>query len=344
MRTTDDLCSGLAYRQGVEFYARQAEAYARARNAAARLVGADSEDVALTQSTTHGMSLGAYSINWQPGDEVISTTTEHPGCLVPLHALRERFGVGLKLVQPPVTAEKIVEEITERTRLIALSHIDWTTGEVLPLEEICAAARERGILTLVDGAQSAGNIPVDAPATGADMYAFTGHKWVLGPEGMGAFFVRPDCRTYSPSLGFASLANPADFDPEGGYELHAGARRFEASTMSPAVADGFAAAAEAVSERGEQGYAEIRRRAEFLMNLLEEDPRITLRTPRPATNGLVSFEIEGVPAKEAAERLLEKRFVVRFIPEPNHYVRVSVHLFNAEAELEALAKAVERLE
>lgn len=343
MRATDDLCAGPAYLQGVGFYARQAEAYARAREAAARLVGAVPEDMALTQSTTQGMSLGTYSMNWEPGDEVISTTTEHPGCLVPLHALRERFGVEVKLVSPSVTAEKIEEAMTDRTRLVALSHVDWTTGEILPLEEICAAARERGILTLVDGAQSVGNIPVDAPATGADMYAFTGHKWVLGPEGMGALFVRPDCRTYSPNLGFASLANPADFDPEGGYELHAGARRFEASTMSPAVAGGFAAAAEAVSERGEEGYAEIRRHADLLMDLLSETPRITLRTPRPARNGLVSFEIEGVSAKEAAERLLEQRFVVRFIPEPNHYVRASVHLFNTEDELQALAEEIRRL-
>ena len=340
MRATDDLCSGPAYLQGVGFYARQAEAYSRAREAAARIVGATPEDVALTQSTTQGMSLGTYSINWEPGDEVISTTTEHPGCLVPLHALRERFGVELKLVSPPVTAEKVVEAMTSRTKLIALSHVDWTTGEVLPLEEICATARERGVLTLVDGAQSVGGMPVDAPGTGADMYAFTGHKWVLGPEGMGAFFVRPDCRTHSPNLGFASLANPADFDPEGGYELHEGARRFEASTMSPAVAGGFAEAAEAMGERGEEGYAEIHRRANHLMGLLSENPRVTLRTPRPAQTGLVSFEIEGVPAKEAAERLLEKRLVVRFLPEPNHYVRASVHLFNTEEELASLVEVI----
>ena len=213
----------------------------------------------------------------------------------------------------------------------------------MPLEEICAAARERGVLTLVDGAQSVGNMSVDAPATGADMYAFTGHKWVLGPEGMGALFVRPDCRTHSPNLGFASLASPADFDPEGNYELHEGARRFEASTMSPAVAGGFAEAAEAVVERGEEGYAEIHRRAEYLMGLLSENPRITLRTPRPAQTGLVSFEVEGVPARKAAERLLEERLVVRFLPGPNHYIRASIHLFNTEEEIDALTRALSGL-
>ena len=329
--------------QGAEFYARQGEAYSRARGAAARLIGAAPGDVALTQNTTHGMNLSVNSLNWKPGDEVISTTTEHPGCLAPLHVLRDRFGVKLTLVSPPVTAEKIKEVLTPRTRLVALSHVDWTTGEVLPLEEICAAAREHRALTLVDGAQSVGNIPVNVPETGADMYAFTGHKWLLGPEGVGALYVHPGCQVHSPNIGFLALANPADFDANGDYELHSGAQRFEASTMSPALAGGFAQALEATVGRGDAGLEEIHRRAELLMDLLSENPRITLRTPRPAQTGLVSFEVEGVPAKEAAERLLEQRFVVRFVPEPNHYIRASVHLFNTEEELETLARAVDSL-
>jgi L-cysteine/cystine lyase len=343
MREADDLCSGPAYLEGVALFARQAEAASQAREAAARFIGAGPEDVALTQNTTHGINLGVGSINWERGDEVVSVATEHPGCLAPLHALRNRFGVGLKLLEPPVTVEQVAEAIMEKTRLVALSHVDWTTGEVLPLEEICALARARGALTLVDGAQSVGNIPVNAPATGADMYAFTGHKWLLGPEGMGGLYVRPDCRVYSPNLGYASLTDPKSFGAEGNYELHPGARRFEASTTSPALAAGFAAALEAAHERGEEGLQGIRRRADLLMDRLSELPRVTLRTPRPARTGLVSFEVEGVSAKEAAERLLEKRFVVRYIPEPNHYVRVSVHLFNPEEELEALTTAVAEL-
>ena len=289
------------------------------------------------------MNLGVNALNWKPDDEVISTTTEHPGCLAPLHALQHRFGVKLKLIPPPVTPEKVKEALTSETRLIALSHVDWTTGEILPLQEICAVAHEHGALTLVDGAQSAGNITVNAPDTGADMYAFTGHKWLLGPEGVGALYVRPDCRVYSSNLGYLSIADPKSFDIKGDYELHPGARRFESSTMSPALAGGFAQAVGSANERGEAGLREIHRRAELLMDLLSENPRITLRTPRPARTGLVSFEVEGIPAKEAAEKLLGQHFVVRFIPEPNHYVRASVHLFNTEEELEALAQAVNGL-
>ena len=100
------------------------------------------------------------------------------------------------------------------------------------------------------------------------------------------------------------------------------------------------AAARLVATEAE-GFTAIRRRANLLAGLLEGLPRVTLRSPRPARSGLVSFEVEGVAAKEAAERLLAKKFVVRFIPEPYPYVRASTHLFNTEEELEA--KAVSRL-
>ena len=345
MREVDDLCSGPAYLEGAAFYAHQNEAYARAREAVARLVNADPADIALTQNTTHGMNLGTFALDWREGDEVVTSHSEHPGTLVPLHALQRRHGVRLKLIEPPITPEKVEGATTARTRLITLSHVDWTTGEVLPLEEICALARDRGALTLVDGAQSVGNVPVDVPATGADMYAFTSHKWVLGPEGTGGFYVRPDLEVWSTSLGYNSLSDPTEFRAEGGYwgYVYEGARRFEASTMSPALAAGFARAASAVYERGAEGFAEIRRRAELLAGLLERLPRITLRSPHPAQSGLVSFEIEGVAAKKAAEKLLAEKLVVRFILEPYPYVRASTHLFNTEEELEALAEAVSKL-
>jgi len=225
VREADDLCSGPAYLEGVGLFVRQAASNAGAREAAARLVGAGPDDVALTQNTTHGMNLGVAAMDWREGDEVVSTATEHPGCLAPLHNLKRRFGVAVNLVSPPVTPEKIQAALTPRTRLVALSHVDWTSGEVLPLQEICTLARESEVLTLVDGAQSVGNVPVDLPASGVDMYAFTGHKWVLGPEGIGAFYVRPGLPVHSPNVGYLSLPSPADFDAGGDYGLRPDARR-----------------------------------------------------------------------------------------------------------------------
>ena len=348
MRKLDDLCSGPAYLEGVRLYAHQRDAYARAREAAATLLNTTPDNLALTMSSTHGMNLGTFSIDWREGDEIISARSEHPGCLVPLHAAAKRYGGSVKLLEPPITPEGLTAAMTPKTRLVALSHVDWTTGEELPLAGICALARERGVLTLIDGAQGAGNVPVDAEALGADMYAFTGHKWVLGPEGMGALYVRPGLSEeglHSTNIGFMSLTDPTAFDAEGGYwdKLHEGARRFESSTMSPALAAGFAAAAGAVTERGAEGFREIRRRADLLMDLLSEQPRVTIRSPRPAHSGLVAFEVDGVASKDAAEGLLQQEFVARYIPEPYPYVRASTHLFNTEEELEAFAVAVSRL-
>ena len=342
-RKAENLCSGPAYLEGVGLFYRQAEYVAQAREAAALLIGAGPDEVALTQNTTHGMNLGVTSINWREDDEAISVTTEHPGCLAPLHNLKRRYGVGVSLVEPPVTPEKIDALLTPKTRLVALSHVDWTNGKVLPLQEICALASERGVPILVDGAQSVGNIEVDVPATGADMYAFTGHKWVLGPEGMGAFYVRPGLPVYSPNVGFMSIPSPADYDANGDYELRPDARRFEASTMSPALAAGFAAAASAVYERGSAGVGEIRRKADHLANLLSELPRVTLGSPRPAQSGLVSFEIKGVEPGEVIDRLLEQKFILRYVPGPSTYIRASTHLFNTEEELGALAEAIRKL-
>ena len=140
-----------------------------------------------------------------------------------------------------------------------------------------------------------------------------------------------------------SLNDPTDFDIEGGYTLRSDARRFEASTMSPALAGGLAAAADAVYERGGAWFEEIRHRADALIDLLSGQPRVTIRSPRPARSGLVSFEVEGVAAEDAVERLLERGFILRYLPEPNSYIRASTHLFNTDEELEALAKAVRTL-
>ncbi|WP_047866243.1 aminotransferase class V-fold PLP-dependent enzyme [Rubrobacter aplysinae] len=341
-RATDELCLGEAYLQGAAFFARQGEANDRARGAAARLVNADPGDLALTQNTTHGMNLGIFSIDWREGDEAISVSSEHPGCIAPLHEVEARFGAKLKLVDPPVTPEKIRAAMTPRTRMVALSHVDWTTGEELPLAEIAGIVREGGALTLVDGAQSVGNISVDIPATGTDLYAFTGHKWLLGPEGMGTLYVRPGSPVRSPNVGGASLAD--GFDYEGSYSQHPGARRFEASTTSPALAGGFAQAAEDAIRRGDAGPDGIRSRAELLMDMLDELPGVEIVSPRPVHSGLVSFTVSGVGSKEVADRLLEERLVVRFIPEPHPYVRASTHLFNTGEELEALTEAVGRLQ
>src|SRR6478672_3485524 len=151
---------------------------ARARAAAARALGAGENEVALTSSTSQGIGLVCAGLDWSGGGEVITTTEEHPGLLGPLDELSKRYGVTVRAVP--------AHELT-----VAIGHVLWTTGLILPLPEIAAAAHAAGASLLVDGAQSGGAIPLDMHATGADFYAASGQKWLLGPQGTGALWVHP---------------------------------------------------------------------------------------------------------------------------------------------------------
>ena len=152
------------------------------RERLAALIGAESDEVALTDSTTHGVNTVVWGLPWQSGDEVVTTDVEHPGILVPLHHLARRFGIGLRIVPPAA----VRGAISERTRPVALSHVSFSTGAVLPVMEVVAS----GVPVLVDGAQAVGAVPVDVHALGVDFYAFSGQKWLCGPEGTGGLYVR----------------------------------------------------------------------------------------------------------------------------------------------------------
>ena len=159
-------------------FTRLVEAREELRGEIAALVGVSADKVALTASTTDGCNIALAGLDLREGDEVITTTDEHFGLIGPLHT----SGARVVVVEPE--PERIIEAVTPRTRLIALSHVLWTTGAVLPVHELKAAT---GLPILVDGAQSVGVFPVDA--SGLDYYTISGQKWLCGPEGTGALVV-----------------------------------------------------------------------------------------------------------------------------------------------------------
>ena len=240
------------------------------------------------------MNLGVGSINWREGDEVVSVRQS-----ARLQSAPQPEGPIRGEGQPerPVTPEKIEASLTPHTRMIALSHVDWTNGEVLPLGEICAAAREREVLTLIDGAQSVGNIPVDVPASGADMYAWATNG--SRPRRDRRILRQVGPALDSPNVGIMSLPAPTDFDARGDYVLRSDARRFEASTMSPALAGGFCSRSRCrvgSRQRAIPGDPTARRPIDGPPLGTRRD--VTIRSPRPAQSGLVHFE---VPKAQAAE-------------------------------------------
>ena len=195
-------------RAHIDYWHETLQRMAEARAAVAAVLTADAADIAITHSATDGMNIAAWSIDWHAGDRAITTSLEHPGGIGALYNLRDRFGVELAFIDvgPTRSEAEIIDAfdaaIDERTRLVAVSHVLWATGRVLPVAAIAELAHARGAVLAIDGAQAAGAIPVDIAALGADLYAISAQKWLLGPEGMGALAVAPRARDrLAPSWG-----------------------------------------------------------------------------------------------------------------------------------------------
>ena len=210
-----ELAIGRASPEGFEEIQQR---WAELRASIAAVLVADPDDVALTHSTTDGMNLAVNALPWREGDRVITTRHEHAGGLGPLLALRERLGIEVDLLDigDGDDAERSVEAfrtaLERPARAIVASHVLWTTGAVLPVARIAALARDAGAATIIDGAQSAGAIPIDIESLDVDAYAIPGQKWLLGPEGMGALWAR---RAWADGVVPASAGyiSYATFDP-----------------------------------------------------------------------------------------------------------------------------------
>ncbi len=172
------------------------------RQRIAALINVPEDKVVLTTSTTEGCNIVVTGLRLGPDDEVVTTNAEHPGLLMPLLASGAKVKQADVMSRPvPESLHAILAEVTPQTRLVALSHVLWLNGHVLPLAEI---KRETGLPLLVDGAQSVGAIPVDASV--ADWYTVSGQKWLCGPETTGALFVaeherlRPQVQSFAASM------------------------------------------------------------------------------------------------------------------------------------------------
>jgi L-cysteine/cystine lyase len=293
----------------------------------ARLLGAEPEQVALTSSTTEGCNIVLAGVGVGPGDEVVTTDSEHPGLFGGLVASGASLRVAAIRDLPAADVlEAIQAEITPRTRLIALSHVSWITGVILAVAEL--AGHE--VPVLVDGAQSAGAIPVDVTALGVDFYTVSGQKWLLGPAATGALYVAPErmeeCRVACPSYFSWKL-------PE--YELRDTATRFEGSWTPAAAVSGLLASFRFAEEAGEERFARSRAMAERCRELLLARGFEVVTEPGQAT--LVSWRLEEPEA--AVERLAALGVVVRDLPGTG-LVRASCGYWTSDEDLERLVEGL----
>ncbi len=333
-------------RGSLEGFGRISAQAAAVRAAAARLVGAGPESVALTANTTEGINLAAWGIDWRPGDEIVTTALEHPGLTVPLAVVARRSGARLRVIGAERAGgdlERAVAEVTgPRTRLVALSHVSWSSGAVLDVAGAARAARAAGALVAVNGAQAVGTIPVNAAALGADAYAFPAHKWLLGPEGLGALWVRPEAmaRIDVTVAGLESAAGGAAHGEGGAMEPHPTARRYEASTAPAALLAAWEASMAWLDGLGWRWiHDRVREAQAATRDALSGIAGVHVLTPPGPQAGLVTFTAAGRAPADAAAELAARGVVVRSLPRPEA-LRASVGFFTDEADVARLAAGV----
>ena len=317
-----------------------------ARAALGDLLNVDADDLLLTHSTREGLDVVVYGMDWQPGDELLICDLEHPALTSPADVLTERRGVVARNPNISYTAEQgeileiIAASITPKTRLVALSHIQYTCGLRMPIKEIAGVAHEMGVPLLVDGAQSIGHIEVDLSDLGADYYALPGQKWLLGPNGTGALYVNPDRRD-----GLEPLFSTNEIESRRAMERSALAR-FNLVTHNPGLIAGLSESARLASEIGIRN---IEERAMLLADLLRREaatvPGCTLLSPssRESACGLVTVSLEGWPPADLTTALQERLSVVgRTVHDPDG-IRFSTHFFNTEDEVGRVVEALKQL-
>ncbi len=328
-------------------FGRKAE---EARERIAALIGAQKEEIAFTRNATDGINLVLAGIDWQPGDEVITTDQEHEAMIHPLLYLAQSKGIVLNLLEVSPRAEVMLNQLEgafrPRTRLVAMSLVSCETGTRLPAQAISQWAAERELLTLFDGAQVSGVFSLDVNQMGFDFYASNGHKWLSGPKGTGFFYGKLDKLTrLSPAHVGAGSLEKVDIPNRIGEPFHT-AQRFEFGTRAWPGQAGLCASLDWFESLGwDKVYAHIAALSSYLKESILERPYLQLLSPLTfdQSSGLVTFKMEGHKALDIQKELREKaRVITRVIPHYNG-MRLSTAHFNTPQEIDQVLDAIDQI-
>ncbi len=334
------------------------DAYEAAREKVRRFLNAESaEQIVFTKSTTEAINTVAYGYGMpaiSEGDEIVLSIMEHHSNIVPWHFIRERQGAVLKWV--PVDeagAFSIADfeaQLTERTKLIALTHMSNVLGTIVPVKEVCRIARERGIPVLIDGSQAAVHMAVDVQDIDCDWYVFTGHK-LYGPSGIGVLYGKADMLDrMRPFQGGGEMILDVTEDD---VTYNAPPHRFEAGTPPIVQAIGLGAALDYVEGIGRDAIAahEADLRA-YAHEKLSQINSLRIFGNAPGKGAIVSFEIEGIHAHDISMVIDRSGVAVRAgthcaQPLLQRYgvtstCRASFGMYNTRAEVDALYEALEK--
>ena len=305
-----------------------------------RLFGAAPAEISLTQNATMGVNLVAHGFPFRSGDEVIITDQEHPGARCPFETVAARRGVALKHVALPTPMDDPAEivalfgrAISDRTKLLAVPHITSALGAVLPVKEICALARSKGVMTLVDGAQVPGHVMLDIGDIGADAYTASLHKWLLAPAGNGFLHVRG----HLAGMLWPTQASEAWRDSDAGFRFQ------QRGTGNPSLLHALGAALDLFEEVGPEIWCRrVTDLGRYLRTAMTRNPKLKARlrfnspTRQGLCAGITSIELEDLPSQAVARHLwAAHRIRVRDVGAP-YGLRVSTAVYTLEGEIDRL--------
>lgn len=307
------------------------------RTTVANFIHADVKEVLLTRNTTEGMSLVAQVLPLQTDDEILTTTLEHGGGEVGLEYLVKTRGARLRKIElplPPQHPDEIVsvieQAITPRTRLVMLSHVNTVTGMLMPIAKVSRITSQRGIFLLIDGAQAPGLVPVHVKDLGADAYASSGHKWLLGPKETGFLYLRS---------GFPGSVPPVF--AYNGFEAYTQS----SGTRNVATLIGLGKAMEWHTSLGVETTAnythELRN---YCLSKLKAISGLRVLSPEhpELSTGIVSFELLKEKNSDIYARLKEQNIIVKVLPQHNA-IRISCHLFVSRQDIDTFLVALRKL-
>lgn len=323
----------------------------RLRELGARLLGADDGEVCITGNTTEGVNIAVNGVDLRPGDRVVTTSLEHGGGMIPAYWAREKRGADLAIVPlepddgPGAMLEKFDQALGDRSALVILSEIAYSSGQVLPTRQITELAHARGATVVVDGAQTAGQVPIDVHESGVDAYAVPSHKWLCGPDGLGLLYVRRDRIADLDPVKVSGRAAEA-FDFEGNFTpKRDDIAKYEVSTMSTPAAAGMVAAIEQYLEHGPQAvWDRVRDLARTAERTFEAIPGVEITSPRQeeTRSGLFLFKAGDLDCTLLAPWMWTAgRVVCRSVKQASS-VRLSLHVYNNEADIDRAAALVRR--
>jgi len=315
--------------------------------------GVQKEELALISCATEGINIIINGVPLIKGDEIITSTHEHAALHIPLLNRLQRDGIKIRAFEPNFedglgNVRSIDKLITRRTKLIFVSHVTCTTGQIFPLAEIAKLAKSKNIRFAVDGAQAAGAFPIDLKNWGIDFYTFSGHKWCLGAKRTGVLYVPTDLLDTVRSIVVGAYSD-AGYDIEKGtLTLHPTAQRYEFATQNAALFYGFGRGAEFVQTIGlKRIHVYNKKLAEAFYNGLQSIPNVQSLSPQEEKyrSSMISFKINGKDFHKVADTLTEEKQIrVRVVTEANvNGVRVSFHVYNNEDDVERILNEIKAI-